>query len=112
MEGIDQIAQRVEALLSSDSALEALANKVPVIATNIKGNNDIIIHERTGLLVDSRNYISLANAICFAINNPHKMDAFALNGYNIVRSNFTTKKMISSYKETYISSITKFKLHY
>jgi len=45
------------------SAVEALACARPMIATDIGGTREVVIHESTGLLVPPRDPLALANAI-------------------------------------------------
>ncbi len=43
--------------------IEAMAASLPCIATNISGNNELILHEQTGLLVPVKQPIALAEAV-------------------------------------------------
>jgi len=51
---------------------QAMASGIPVIATNIDGNSDIIKNSVTGILVEPRNPIQLSEAIIFIIENPNE----------------------------------------
>jgi len=48
---------------SSNVLLEAMAAKLPIVATNAGGNAEIVLHNETGLLVPIRDRDQLANAI-------------------------------------------------
>jgi glycosyltransferase involved in cell wall biosynthesis len=48
---------------SSNVLLEAMAAKLPIVATNAGGNAEIVLHDETGLLVPIRDRDQLANAI-------------------------------------------------
>ena len=50
--------------------LEAMAAGKPIVATNIRGNKDLVVHGETGFLVDIGNVQNLAKAIGTLINNP------------------------------------------
>lgn len=43
--------------------LEAAAARLPVVATDVGGNGEVVVHEQTGLLVPAREAIRLANAM-------------------------------------------------
>jgi glycosyltransferase involved in cell wall biosynthesis len=45
------------------SLMEAAAAGLPAVATNVDGNNEVVIHERTGLLVESDHEEALTNAL-------------------------------------------------
>lgn len=52
------------------SIIEAMASGKPVVATNIRGCREEVIHEITGLLVPVGDYQALAKAITRILNNP------------------------------------------
>lgn len=68
--------------------IEAMAAGVPSIATDIPGNKELVIHERTGLLVPPKNPTALATAIERLIGNPSEAQTFAAAGYQHVLSNY------------------------
>ena len=51
-------------------ALEAALMARPVVATRAGGLPEVVVHEKTGLLVESENSHALAEAIAFLLNNP------------------------------------------
>lgn len=52
--------------------LEAMAGALPIIATNIDGVNELIMHEKTGLLFGDGDLDQLAGNIKLLISNPIK----------------------------------------
>lgn len=48
---------------------EAMATAVPVVATNTKGNRDLVKHEKTGLLIPPKNPEAMAQAILKLLKN-------------------------------------------
>jgi glycosyltransferase involved in cell wall biosynthesis len=56
--------------------LEATASGVPIVATDVGGTSEIVIHEETGLLVPFRDASALANAIVEILNDDAKSQSF------------------------------------
>jgi glycosyltransferase involved in cell wall biosynthesis len=54
-----------------NAVLEAMAMKIPVVATDVGGTSDLIEHEITGLLAPRRLPDRLAHAIDRALSDPH-----------------------------------------
>lgn len=45
------------------SVMESMAAGKPVIATNVRGNSDLVVHEQTGLLIELGDIVGLAQAL-------------------------------------------------
>jgi glycosyltransferase involved in cell wall biosynthesis len=57
--------------------MEASLAGCPVVTTNINGAKDLIIYQKTGLIVPIRNSDKLAQAITYALKNPKAMQSMA-----------------------------------
>ena len=55
-----------------NAVLEAMASGLPVIASRISGNEELVVHEKTGLLVESENIDSLAAALQSLMKDPSR----------------------------------------
>ena len=64
--------------------LEALAAEVPVIATDIPGTREIVIHGQNGLLVPPRNSHALAEAITQLIKDRFKRERMGKAGRKMI----------------------------
>jgi len=53
-----------------NAVLEAMASGLPVIASRISGNEELVVHEKTGLLVESENLALLTSALQEFIKDP------------------------------------------
>ena len=71
----------------SKSLLEAAAMSLPIITTDVPGCNDIVQHEYSGLLVQSKNQEELKIAIKRYLENPK----IAINYGKIARKTITKK---------------------
>jgi glycosyltransferase involved in cell wall biosynthesis len=75
------------------SILDAMACKVPVIATKTGGIPEIIINRRTGLLVSVKDFETMANSIIQILDDEILRDNLIGEALNHVR-NFTKEKMV------------------
>jgi glycosyltransferase involved in cell wall biosynthesis len=82
----------------SISLLEAMAAAKPIIATNILANREIIINQKTGLLVPIKSPKNIAKSIHFLIDNPNKALLFGKKARNLILGRYTIDRM---FKETY-----------
>jgi len=81
--------------------LEAMAAGLPVIATNIAGTPDIIIHGKTGHLIKCGDAKKLASAILDLLENPNYMENLAKNGLKFVTSKYGWQDVYKSYENCY-----------
>ncbi len=75
-------------------AIEALAAGRPMVATEVDGTPEVVIHERTGLLVPPANPLALAAAIERLLDNPELASRLASDGRNFVYENFAVQRQI------------------
>jgi glycosyltransferase involved in cell wall biosynthesis len=91
--------------------IEALAAKIPVVASNIGGITDIVTHGQNGLLIkDPRSEKEIADKINRLLANPVLAKQLALNGYEFVIKTFdqevTFQKIEKLLEETANASTT------
>lgn len=72
--------------------LEAAAKGVPTIGTYHAGIPEVIINEKTGLLVPENDIDALAEKILFFINNESEISKYGNSAREHVRANFDSKK--------------------
>lgn len=65
--------------------VEAAAYKLPVVATTAGSTQELIINEKTGLVVDQRSPEKLADAIRTILENPEESKEYAENLYSRAR---------------------------
>jgi len=83
--------------------LEAMALAKPVITTNVGGNPEIVINNKTGLIVPPKSAESLAMAIKTLLDNEEESVRMGKNGQKSIYNNFSLKihtdRIESLYKE-------------
>ena len=83
------------------ATLEAMAWGVPVVASDVSGNSDIVRDETTGLLYPLGDSDKLSQAILRLLDNPSLAHTFASNGEKFIKDEFSFNKMVSHYEAIY-----------
>jgi glycosyltransferase involved in cell wall biosynthesis len=82
--------------------LEAASSRLPIVATDVGGNSEVVINEKNGLLVPATNSEVLSMAIIKIINmNNEERIAMGNYGYNYVQENYSLEKIISIWESVY-----------
>ena len=85
----------------SNSVLEAMACALPVVATDISGNTDLVRQRHNGLLVPPGDAPALAAAIDELLDNPETGRAMGRCGRTIAQSHYCFNDMIRRYCALY-----------
>jgi L-malate glycosyltransferase len=92
------------------SIIEAFANKVPVIATNVGGIPELVIHDKTGLLVEPQQAQEIAYQINNLINNRTLRETIVEGAWQYMHQNFrienTAKKTTDIYREVVFKTVS------
>lgn len=75
--------------------MEALASELPVVATKITGIPELVLHEKTGLLVEAGDIQGMANALQEMYDNPIRSKHMGKNGREWVLQEFTLEGNIN-----------------
>lgn len=81
--------------------LEAMAVGLPVIATSVGGNPEIVEVARTGSLVPPANPQALADAIVAMCQQPQRWSELGQAGRQRVEQHFDVGRMVSDYEQLY-----------
>lgn len=95
----------------SNAILEGMASGKPVIATNVGGNPEAVLHEQTGLIVPPKDPGALARAITTLIEHPERAAQFGKNGRKRVERYFTNTTMMNSLENLYLALLEKRQAH-
>jgi len=89
----------------SIATIEAMATGLPVVVTRCGGPEEIIDHQKTGLLVDVNDPQGLATGLKMLIDNRQLSDELAGAGRKHVESVFSFSAMLDSYSKVYVDFI-------
>lgn len=109
-EVLSEIAVSVLPSLSeglSNTLLESMAAGVPVVATNVGGNPEVVEHDVTGLLVLPRDSAALAHAICLLLEDRETASRFRQAGRQRVVKSFSLEKMVRETERLYLELLHK-----
>ncbi|MEM6579652.1 MAG: TIGR03088 family PEP-CTERM/XrtA system glycosyltransferase [Pseudomonadota bacterium] len=85
----------------SNTVLEAMAVGLPVIATQVGGNPELVKQDETGLLVPVADVPALAAAMVAMIDSPEERERMGRCAVKRVTSEFKWENTVSSYLQVY-----------
>jgi len=91
----------------SNAILEYMAAGRPVIATNIGGNPELVVHGVTGILVDKENCGQIKEAIKDLMNDPQKRSQMGKEGLKRIEREFTMLSMVTAYTKIFEQTYKK-----
>ena len=68
----------------SSTIIEAMACKIPVIATNVGGNKELV-NDQTGFLVDSKSSSQFLDKIVYVLSNKSKFETITNNAFTHIQ---------------------------
>jgi glycosyltransferase involved in cell wall biosynthesis len=89
----------------SNTILEAMASGLPVIATQVGGNPELVIEGRTGALVPTSDPEAMAQAIVGYATNPEQARVAGQTGRVEIERRFSMEAMVGAYQELYDHSL-------
>jgi glycosyltransferase involved in cell wall biosynthesis len=81
--------------------IEAMASRLPVVASDIRPLRDIVVAGETGLLVPAHSSGPLADAIISLLENPER-ESFGARGRRRVESHYTDEQMVRATEDIYV----------
>ncbi len=81
-----------------NAVLEAMSSGLPVVATRIAGNEELVIEGETGLLVPSENVDELCDALRKLITDPALQQKMGAASRQRVEQNYTWQKVAEGYQ--------------
>lgn len=90
----------------SCSIIEAMSASLPIVATNVGGNRELVFPEKNGYLTLPSNATDLSSQILkLASLDPKQRQAMGLCSNTLAKERFSLKKMVSEYNKLYYHAI-------
>lgn len=80
------------------SLLEAMAARLPVIASDVAGNKELVTHRKTGVLFPSDDDEQLALLLGELISQPMELREIAANGFRYIRNEHSSESWVRKYE--------------
>ena len=91
----------------SNSIMEYMACRIPVICSRVGGNSELVINNTTGFLVNPENApTEIAEKIFWLSRNPVEARKMGEEGYNRLVNEFSVEKMVSSTIDVYMKQLS------
>ena len=81
--------------------VEASSIGLPIVASNVVGNNEVCLHKGNGLLYPVEESSRAVEAIISLYQNPKKLKEYSENSKKIFKSNFTVEQMVENHELLY-----------
>ena len=101
MRGLDAFVLPSLAEGISNTILEAMASGLPVLATNVGGNADLVVAGTTGELVPAGDVEALAQAMTRTAADPQLARTMGQAGRDVVERRFGLSAMVNTYQNLY-----------
>ncbi|APW39493.1 sugar transferase [Rhodoferax koreense] len=85
----------------SNTILEAMASRLPVIATAVGGNPELVVHGRTGEIVPANDSEALAQSMVRLASDPARAARMGQEGRAECEARFSLPAMVAAYQGLY-----------
>jgi glycosyltransferase involved in cell wall biosynthesis len=82
--------------------MEAMLARLPVVATDISGTNELVVHGQTGYLVPVGDTLSMARFIRQLLRDAALRQRMGRAGRERVLAHFTVERMVQEHVQTYL----------
>ena len=96
----------------SNTILEAMASGLPVLATAVGGNADLLMHGQTGVIVPAAVPAAMAREITTLAAHPEQARTMGAAGRRRVESTFSLQAMVNTYQTVYDGQLRRNQLSY
>lgn len=90
----------------SNTLLEAMASGLPVVATDVGGNGELVANGETGFIIPRADPFAMADAIQRYVENPGVRKTHATNARARAESEFSIDNMVNKYLAVYDELLT------
>jgi glycosyltransferase involved in cell wall biosynthesis len=81
--------------------LESWMHKKPIVAFDVSAMNEVIDHNRNGLLANEKDSADLADKIGYLFENPGSITEMGENGFRKLNSYYTLQRMTDEMEQVY-----------
>ena len=85
------------------SILEAMSAGLPIIGSDVIGNNSIIKNDYNGYLIPLQNLNNFKNKIIELNNDQKKIVTYSKNSIKLIQRKYSLDKMVNQYEKLYLS---------
>jgi sugar transferase (PEP-CTERM/EpsH1 system associated) len=85
----------------SNTILEAMASALPVLATDVGGNAELVQHGHSGWVVPSNDVTAMAQALVQLASGPAVAKTMGLAGRSLALERYSLDAMVASYQRIY-----------
>lgn len=86
---------------NSNSIIEYMASGLPVIANDKGGNRELIINDKTGILIHDETTYQITSILCDILDNENKRKMMGRLGKELINKRFTIDKMGTKFDSLY-----------
>lgn len=87
--------------------VEAMFHKLPIIASKVGGLKDIVVHNKTGLLVDAHQPNQIADAIRKFLGDRNLMISMGEAGYERAHSDYSARRYVKDIENLYMELLSQ-----
>lgn len=85
----------------SNALIEAMACRLPCIATDVGGNREVLEHGQTGFIVAREDHQDLADRLIHLLDDPSLATEMGVRGEEVVQNGFTAQVMMKNLVDVY-----------
>lgn len=89
----------------SNTILEAMSTSLPVVATRVGGNIELVIEGETGILIPSDNRLVLEQSLLYLIDHPLTRKKMGEAARKRISSNYSIHTMVKNYEKFYLKLV-------
>lgn len=82
--------------------LEAMAAGLPVVATDVGGNREVVTAGETGYLVPAQDPVALARALITLLSDRERVHRFGAAGRRVAENEFSVNRTVAAYEALYL----------
>jgi sugar transferase (PEP-CTERM/EpsH1 system associated) len=91
----------------SNTILEAMASGLPVIATGVGGNADLVLAGQTGQIIAAGDPLAMAHQLVHLACDPQRARQMGLAGRQRAQANFSMQAMVRNYQAVYDTQLAR-----